>query len=68
MNPRRGLKKLGLRCYIVRGLKASIIIERERPWRFSIRHADMPPGFYMQKFRRLGKARAVAEAYAGVNQ
>lgn len=65
MDPRKGLKRHGMRSYIVESPVATIIIDRERPWRFAIRHLDMPPGFYMQKFRRLGNARAVAEAYAG---
>lgn len=66
MSTRKGLKRYGMRSYIVKGPAASIVIERERPWRFAIRHENMPPGFFMEKFRRLGRARAVAEAYAGV--
>jgi hypothetical protein len=65
MDPRKGLKRYGMRSYIVKGPKAVIVIERERPWRFSIRHETMPPGFFMEKFKRLGKARAAAETYAG---
>lgn len=65
MSARKGLKRYGMRSYIVIGPKASIVIERERPWRFAIRHEDMPPGFFMEKFRRLGPARECAEEYAG---
>lgn len=64
MNSRRGLKRFGMRSYIVEGRFGDFLIERERPWRFSLRRADMPPGFYMEKFRYLHKARQVAEAYA----
>ena len=64
MTSRKGLKRFGMRGYIVRGPKAEIVIDRERPWRFAIRHLDMPAGFYMEKFKRLGPARAAAEAYA----
>lgn len=65
MNPRRGLKRHGMRSYIVKGPLGDFLIERERPWRFALRRADMPPGFFMERFRRLGAAREVAEAYAG---
>lgn len=61
-NPRKGLKRYGMRSYIVSGPSALIVIERERPWRYSIRHEDMPSGFYMEKFKRLWQARAAAEA------
>jgi len=65
MNPRKGLKRYGMRAYIVCGPRASIIIERERPWRYAIRHEGHPAGFFMEKFKRLKIARAVAEKYAG---
>lgn len=66
MNSRKGLKRIGMRSYLIHGAKAAIVIDRERPWRWAIRHEDMPPGFYMEKFNRLAKARMAAEAYAGV--
>lgn len=68
MNPRKGLKRFGMRSYIIRGPKDAIVIERERPWRFSIRHEDMPVGFYMERFRLLREARAAAEEWAGIDE
>lgn len=66
MNSRRGLKRHGMRSYIVAGPRSTWIIERERPWRFAIRRVDMPPQFYAEKFRRLALARAAVEFYAGI--
>lgn len=66
MNARRGLRRYGMRSYLVQGSKASIVIDKERPWRWAIRHEDMPVGFYMEKFKRLAAARMAAEGYAGL--
>lgn len=63
---RKGLKRSGMRSYLVQGSKASIVIDKERPWRWAIRHEDMPVGFYLEKFTRLAKARMAAEGYAGI--
>ena len=61
MNPRKGLKRVGLRTYAVEGLGPTILIDRERARKFRIRRETYPPGFYFQEFRRLTDARAAAE-------
>lgn len=66
MNARRGLKKFGLRAYIVVGVR-SILIERERPSVFRVRPADMPPAFDYGQYRRLGLARKYAEELAAID-
>lgn len=66
MNARRGLKKFGLRAYIVVGVR-SILIERERPSVFRVRPADMPPAFDYGQYRRLGVARQYAEELAAID-
>ena len=65
---RKGLKRLGLRRYIVEGPRP-MVIERDRPWRWFVRPAsypNAPGGFFSQTFRRLRCARAYAEAQAGI--
>lgn len=67
---RKGLKRAGMRSYSVTGPKGTWIIERERPWRFSVRPEGWPrtPGrpFFNATFKRLGAARADAERQAGL--
>lgn len=68
---RKGLKKLGLRRYIVTGPKGVWIIERERPWRFVVRPegwaVDPRGGFFQTPpFLRLYLARHYAETQAGL--
>lgn len=63
---RKGLKRYGMRSYLVEGPHARFVIERERPWRWLIRHINVPPGFYSEKFRRLSDARKQAEGWAGL--
>lgn len=65
MNARRGLKKVGLRSYLIEGPAATIVIEREANHRFSIRHHGHHPSFFLQRFRRLSAARLAAEYFAG---
>lgn len=65
---RKGLKKIGLRCYLVSGPRKNMIIERDRPWRFFAYPEGLPPyrgDFFNTKFRRLGDARRYAEEQAG---
>lgn len=64
MNARKGLKRYGMRAWIIEGHKANIVIERERRGVFSIRRAEMPPAFFLQKFKLLRAARMVAAYYA----
>ncbi len=66
----KGLKRLGMRRYVVAGPRGVWIIERERPWRF-VAHPEGWPrdpsgAFFEIRFRRLGAARQHAEAQAGV--
>ena len=64
-NARKGLKRHGLRSYIVDGTRP-MIIERERPRRFKVRPADWQPSFHFDVFRRLRDARVAAEGWAGL--
>lgn len=68
---RKGLKRLGMRRYVVTGPKGVWIIERERPWRFVVRPegwAIDPRGGFFQTppFLRLYLARHYAETQAGL--
>src|SRR4051812_43767713 len=68
---RKGLKRLGMRRYLVAGPKGVWIIERERPWRFVVRPEDWPIDhggafFPMPNFPRLFLARHHAETQAGL--
>jgi hypothetical protein len=67
MNPRKGLKRHGMRAYIVQGPERAILIERERPSVFRVRPADMPPAFDFGQYRRLGVARQYAEELAAID-
>lgn len=40
---RKGLKKLGMRRYVVTGPNGRWIIERDRPWRFLVYPEGRPP-------------------------
>ena len=64
MNPRAGLRRLGMRAYFVPG-ERPMEIERLRPGRFRVRPLGMERTFYFQQFRRLTEARAAAEKWAG---
>lgn len=71
MNSRKGLKRHGMRSYIVEGPLATFIIQRDKPWRYFVRHsrfANVYADFFAIKFRRLGAARAFAEKEAGIDQ
>lgn len=67
MNARKGLKRHGLRAYVVHGPVRSVLIERERPSVFRVRPADMPPAFDYGQYRRLGVARQYAEELAAID-
>ena len=73
MSPsRKGLKRLGMRRYVVTGPRGTCIIERERPWRFVVRPEGWPVdprgALFQMKFNRLGAARSHAETQAGIAQ
>ena len=63
---RKGLKKFGLRCYILFGIRATILIEREAKRKFRVKPASMPVPFYFEEFPLLRDARKYAEELAGV--
>lgn len=66
MNARCGLKRIGLREWLVEGPHGTYVIERDSPRRWYVRAAHIPKQFYNDKFRRLRDARVVAEGFAGV--
>lgn len=66
-NSRKGLKRHGMRHYIVVGPSRSVLIERCGPKKYRTRLADMPPAFFYQEYRRLGKARDDAEVLASLD-
>lgn len=68
MNARKGLKRYGMRSYIVVGRENSYIIQRLRPWKFIVRNAkveNLYSDFMSIRFRRLKDARDWAEKQAG---
>lgn len=67
MNPRKGLKRYGLRAYIVQGPERAILIERERPSVYRVRPFDMPTAFDFGQYRRLTLARKYAEELAAID-
>lgn len=65
---RKGLKRYGMRGYIISGIKTTVVIEREAPRRFRVRQSSMPVPFYYEEFRLLRDARKYAEELAGVKR
>lgn len=69
-NSRKGLRRFGMRRYIIAGPCRTIFIERERPWRFIVypveSHHEPRGGFFEMKFRKLRAARELAEEMAGL--
>jgi len=65
---RKGLKKWGLRAYIIHGISATVLIEREAKRKFRVKHASMPVPFYFEEFPLLRDARKYAEELAGVKR
>lgn len=66
---RKGLKRHGMRAYIVHGPAADYVIQRDRPWRFLVRNAifaNIYGDFMAVRFHRLFDARAWAEKQAGL--
>lgn len=64
---RKGLKRHGMRAYVIEGPAGRFEIERDRPWRWLVRAAHIPRPFYSEQFRRLMDARRAAEQWAGVS-
>lgn len=68
---RKGLKRWGMRAYRIVGPRGAQIIERERPWRFTVYPEGWPRdpkgSFFDIRFNRLYKARAHAEIQAGIS-
>lgn len=67
---RKGLRRRGMNAYEVRGPDCTMVIERERPWRFTVYPEGWPRDphgvFFCLKFSRLYLARAHAESQAGL--
>lgn len=70
MNPRAGLRRVGLSAYIVDGPSGAFLIHRQRwPRRYFVRRialADFPVDIFSAEFRRLAPARVQAEQWAGI--
>jgi hypothetical protein len=67
MNPRKGLKREGMRSYRVSGPEGELLIDRAPEMRrFFVRRPEWPNGFYSVCERRLTDARAYAESAVGI--
>ena len=64
---RKGLKKDGMRGYVVTGPAGAFFIERDRPGRFLLRAPHTPKPFHNGDYRRLRDARRDAESWAGLH-
>lgn len=70
MNPRKGLKRVGFRRYLVEGPKGVLAVDRDTAYRWFVQPPDWPRcghAFFAQEFRRLADARAYAEARVGID-
>lgn len=68
MNARKGLKRYGMRAYIVEGPLGAIVIRRISGRYYHVRHQwsdDMAWGLWGMRFPRLGEAREFAERNVG---
>lgn len=65
---RKGLKRLGLRNYIIFGIVRTVVIEKECRRRFRVKPASLPVPFYFEEFSLLRDARKYAEELAGVKR
>jgi hypothetical protein len=67
---RKGLKRYGMRSYLIEGPNGAKIIERDRPWRFFVKdktlHAHRLGDLFALKFKRLRDAREFAEGLVGL--
>ena len=64
INPRKGLRRIGQREWLVEGPCGQWVIERERPKCWYVRGAGVPRAFYNGRYHRLGDARTAAEGFA----
>lgn len=65
---RKGLKRVGMRRYLVEGDSRALAIDRDSATRWFVMPPDWPRnGFFAHQFRRLKDARAYAEAVIGRN-
>ena len=63
---RKGLKKHGLRGYVITGPRGKVYIERERRGRFLLRTGGTAHPFYNGEYRLLRDARRDAESWIGL--
>lgn len=71
MNSRKGLKRYGMRAYLVDGPRGAIVIRRHGSRNFQVRHKwsdNLPWGLWGMRFPRLGEAREFAERQVGLGQ
>lgn len=68
MDPRCGLRRDGLRGYLIEGPNGIWRIERDKRSTYYVAREPMlrPAGLFAQKFNRLGAARRYAESQAGM--
>ena len=66
---RKGLKRVGMRRYIVAGSDGRVLaIDKDAPSRWYVQPPDWPRnGFFAHRFKRLRDARAYAEQAIGQN-
>lgn len=65
---RKGLKRYGMRAYLIQGPNGAIVIRRLGSRYFQVRHLksdDLPWGLWGMRFPRLGDARQFAENQVG---
>ncbi len=65
---RRGLKRIGLRCWRITGDGKTMLIEKDSPRRWPVwpeTQARFPGGFMVMEFDSLGEARCYAELEVG---
>jgi hypothetical protein len=65
MTARKGLRRIGLRAYVVSGPKGRVVIERERRGHFLVRPEKLPRAFNYGDYRLLREAVAYAGQLAG---
>lgn len=65
---RKGLKRVGMRRYMVEGDRGAFAIDRDSATRWYVMPPDWPRnGFFAMQFRRLRDARQYAERLAAPN-
>ena len=67
--PAAGLKRAGLRSYLLAGASDMLVIEKDSPRCWWVRPRHYPPyGFFAMRFNSLGDARSYAENRLGIDE